>query len=171
MSCHSNSKACVKDVVRAIIDAQDEVADRDCCSTGCDQSIAELLSPSGTNGNNATTIPFLLYCDCKPFIGTGLVRDNGTYDCIETPVFKACKFVEGSDTCVQLELLQPVYDASVSQNCVRKDGLCSLLEGVTDFYSTRVCITVDLNCFCAISCLDPIRPLSNLPVTRCSSMD
>ncbi|MFQ3544019.1 CotY/CotZ family spore coat protein [Halobacillus rhizosphaerae] len=177
MSCHSSKGSnCVKDVVRAIVDAQDEVAGRDCCSTGCDRSIAELLSPSSGNGNNATTIPFILYCGCKPFFGSGVERvTNGTsrYHCVESPVFRACKFVEDSDNCVQLELLQPVHGsaASCTRQCDSNRDVCDFLNNVVDFYATGICITVDLDCFCAISCLDPIRPTTTAPMRAMHSKD
>ncbi|MUK89466.1 spore coat protein [Ornithinibacillus sp. L9] len=107
MSCsRSRQGDCVCDVVRKIVKAQDEVAvvtNDNCCTTGCKQSIDQLLSP--VNGPVDTTIPFLLYCkgDCDLFVATG-IRDNNLFECVETAVFRAKKI--DKDCCAVLELLE-----------------------------------------------------------------
>jgi hypothetical protein len=154
---------CVRDTVKEIIRAQNEVAERDnCCDVSCERSIRELLSPA-TADNGNTTIPFTLICkDCKPFIGNGLKHYNGSYHCIKTPFFRAKKFVEGSNSCVKLELLKPM---NTQPPCVLqerkhdKKDVCDFVNGLTGFYETGVCITVDLDCFCGISCLRPTTPV------------
>ena len=164
-SCHSKGSRCVKDVLKEIIRAQNEVADRDHgCSTSCERSIRDLLSPAGANGNGDTTVPFTLYCkDCKPFFASGLRKKTGPgYYCIETPVFRAVKFVD--DHCVKLELLKPVPQYSHyswKKKCDK--SVCDVLDHVEYFESTGICTTVDVNCFCGITCLDTItpRPFSN----------
>ncbi|WP_232824250.1 CotY/CotZ family spore coat protein [Paraliobacillus zengyii] len=171
MSTNLNTEfdQCVCDIVQQIVDAQDEVANNNNhCVTSCEQSIQQLLSPQTqtVNGTN-TTIPFILYCqDCKPFIGNGVFQDelgksgNTYFGCVETPIFRAKKFVEGSECCVKLELLLPVT-AGGSTPCPGGRDVCDYFPGnsIKDFQSTGICITVDLNCFCSITCLDPITPL------------
>lgn len=170
MSCNGNS-TCVCNVVRDIVSAQDEVTNNNggCCSTSCEQSIRDLLSPS-TGNNNATgytTIPFILYCkeNCSPFISSSVYQapigntGNTYFGCVETPVFRAKKFVDDGDCCVILELLLPATEGGATID--RGNEVCDFFPGNSrrDFQATGICITVDLNCFCAIQCLDPITPL------------
>ncbi|WP_138415999.1 CotY/CotZ family spore coat protein [Aquibacillus sediminis] len=166
---------CVCEVVRDIVDAQDAVVNNHRCTTSCKKSINQLLSPQADDMVN-TTIPFILYCkDCHPFIGSGVFQGelggsgNTFLGCVETPIFRAVKFVDGSDCCVKLELLLPVTqggstpgptDSGVSDVCRFFPG-----RSIRDLQSTGICLTVDLNCFCGITCLDPItpRPVSEFP--------
>ncbi|WP_047983045.1 CotY/CotZ family spore coat protein [Ornithinibacillus californiensis] len=179
MSCCSHGKQsgeCVCDVVRKIVRAQNEVAaaQDDCCTTGCENSIEQLLSPTTANGNGPTTIPFLLYCkgDCDLFFATAVARNggtpaaaaangNGVFDCVETPVFKAKKFKKGC--CVELELL--LFETANGShtplfNTPSTNGDCFIPANTTgNFVETGICITVDLHCYCAIQCLDPVTPV------------
>lgn len=169
MSCKGKGLSeCVCDTVRRIIKAQDEVAGTDnCCSTGCEQSIRDLLSPTA-NGNGPTTIPFFLYCkgDCDPFIGSGVFRQrigqsqNFALRCVQSPIFRAKKFVDKGECCVQLELLLPVTEGGSTPG-ERGKTVCSYFPGnsIRDLQATGICITVDLDCFCGIACLDPTTPI------------
>ncbi|SEI02657.1 spore coat protein Z [Halobacillus karajensis] len=171
-SCHSKGKGnCVREVLDEIIKAQDEVASRDnCCDVSCERSIRELLSPTGNgNGNGPTIVPFILYCkDCKPFIGSSVVRrqlgmsPNFALECLESPIFKAKKFVDGKKDCVKLELLIPVTQGGSQPGpSGKRNRVCDYFPGgsVRNLRSTGVCITVDLDCFCSITCLEPTTPL------------
>lgn len=182
------SNHCVVDVVRKIVKAQREAvrAGEDTCLTSCERSIEDLLNEFEPNRRRLrhNTIPFILYCrkGCKPFIGSGIVRSSSrrSFTCIESPVFRVKNFVRGSDHCAVLELLKPVrtniapgpastgdsdgtdpnkllYAEADSSSC----SVCDFFNGrrINNFQSTGICITVDLNCFCGITCLDPITPL------------
>ncbi|MGM8365037.1 CotY/CotZ family spore coat protein [Virgibacillus sp. W0181] len=172
MSCENSQ--CVCGIVREIVAAQDEVSNNNgngCCSTGCEESIRELLSPTVNGNNNGNdTIPFMLYCkgDCSTFIASGVRKlplgggASGTYfDCFETPIFKAKKFVEGDDgCCVQLELMRAVTEGGAAID--RGDEACDFFPGNSRraIRATGVCITVDLNSFSGIACLDSCTPMS-----------
>ncbi|MEN2768817.1 CotY/CotZ family spore coat protein [Ornithinibacillus xuwenensis] len=168
MSCSHGKQSgeCVCDVVRKIVKAQDEVAaamDNNCCTTGCEQSIRDLLSPATANGN--TTIPFLLYCkgDCDLFFATGVAQNgNGAaFDCIETPVFRAKKFKKGC--CVELELLEFETNSGGGGSLIpTPQDNCDFIppNATGDFVETGICITVDLHHFIAIQCLAPTTPVS-----------
>lgn len=166
---------CVYDIVAEIIEGQDEVADNNnsngCCHSSCEQSIKDLLSGGSNNNNNGgpTTVPFMLYCkgDCKPFFGNGIYSGNnnngGFFNCVESPVFRAKKFVNEGSHCVRLELLLPVTaDGSFPGPIAGANPVCQYFPdcNITDFQATGVCITVDLNHFFAISCLDAVTPIS-----------
>lgn len=186
---NSHSGQCVKEVVRGIVRAQRKVAeaevDNGSCTTSCERSIDELLSPTVERPSRPrhNTIPFMLYCknSCKPFMGSGLIKtENGFYNCVESPVFRVKKFVGGSESCVIIELLEPtrrsrsnndnissnegnvqqashVHGGQQGCNCGCGGSVCQVLgTGIRSFRATGICITIDLNCFCGISCLDPI---------------
>ncbi|ASN04421.1 CotY/CotZ family spore coat protein [Virgibacillus necropolis] len=163
-----SSDDCVCDVVRNIVKAQDQVADN-ICSSSCYRSIQQLRGKG--NGLQNTTIPFILYCSgtCKPFIGSGVFQaplDTNAetfFGCIETPIFRAKQFVENNDCCVKLELLLPISEGyqvkSYHMDNVSK--VCSFFsedDPVTDFMATGICLTVNLEHFLGITCLDPIIP-------------
>lgn len=167
------SDDCVKSVVRRIIEAQDKVGGNS-CSSGCDSSIHQLLSQKTGDDMDLinTTIPFILYCSgtCGPFIGSGIFKVPGgpnrrtSFGCVETPIFRAKDFVKGSDSCVRLELLVPVSDGCEVPipPLDTQSTVCPFFptdHPVTDFQATGICLTVDLEHFLAISCLDPITPI------------
>lgn len=180
---HSNSYGgndCVTDIVRRIAKAQREAveSDTDSCVTSCEQSIEDLLSPCrDRRPSRHTTIPFMLVCkdSCKTFIGSGFIKGRGNFMCVESPVFKVRGFVRGSNHCVRLELLTPVYSRRRDGESTEEtkqfshhggnsscDGsICNYFGGrpIENFRETGVCITVDLRCFCGVSCLDPITPV------------
>lgn len=172
-----NRRDCVRDVIRRIIDAQRKVEDTTSivCATSCERSIEDLLSPSRDHRRpRHTTIPFMLINKLgKPFIGSGIVNRDGDggrrdfFECIESPVFRVRNFTRGSDNCVVLELLKPVHRRHDGEGHEHKHHssahatACDFFEGrrIHNFRSTGVCITVDLDCFCGITCLDPITPI------------
>jgi len=185
-SGHYDYHHCIKDTVRRIVKAQRKAVESDSvtCYTSCEQSIDDLLSPRPERRRpRHTTIPFMLVCQdgCDYFKRNGFVkrRDGGReyFDCIQSPVFKARGFADGSDNCVKLELLLPIrggYPRSDADSG-RKDDFdgkrsrptsgnmsspCDFFSGgrIYNFRETGVCITVDLDCFCGITCLDPITP-------------
>lgn len=173
---------CVKDTVKKILDAQQRATDH--CISSCDTAIDDLLSPgSHHRPHRYDTIPFMLFTkDCvKPFVGSGFTswqgRDayrRGNFRCVESSIFKVKGFKKGNDNCVTLELLEPrqrrsVYDGSQGDGDTGGDTMyhgsdcgCSVCKRYGDHYFdsfclTGICITVDLDCFCGISCLDPVR--------------
>ena len=161
---------CVCNVVKNIVNVQDEAADD--CSLSCGTFFQQLKSGGNEMNNRHTTIPFMLYCDgaCEPFIGNGVFqapkgRNRETFfGCVETPIFRAKRFVKDSNCCVILELLLPVneYCEAKQPPTESRNTVCSFFPGddpITDFQATGICLTVDLEKFIAITCLDPITPL------------
>lgn len=85
------------------------------------------------------TIPFLLYSinENNPFIAY--------HNCIATPFFRLEKLDEET-CCAELSLLEAI------------DMEGNLADPFDDFYAlrkTKVCINVNLNCFCVINPLPP----------------
>lgn len=182
MSCGTRnvggSGSCIRDIVKKIIDAQRKVAGTDAvtCVTSCEQSIEELLSPSHDHRpTRHTTIPIMLFDGCgKAFVGSGFVRsESGNrrshLKCVESPVFKVKGFAPNSSNCVRVEILLPVYargsegsDGNHTDcHTSKKHGPCSYFgnKPIRNFRETGLCITIDLDCFCGITCLDPITPI------------
>ncbi|GAA0604054.1 exosporium assembly protein ExsY [Virgibacillus siamensis] len=180
MSCYKNRRMheqkhsyndCVCDVVRKIVEAQDEVEENGCCGS-CDSAVQQLRKGRPNNGPVNTTVPFILYCagDCEPFFGSGVFKSPGYYNreafygCVESPIFRAKQFVRGSNCCVKLELLLPVTDCEIIMTKVEdcNSAISHYFpadDPVTGFQATGICITVDLNNFTGITCLDPITPI------------
>ncbi|MGM8364362.1 CotY/CotZ family spore coat protein [Virgibacillus sp. W0181] len=156
---------CVCDVVRAIADAQEDVVDM-ACDVSCSKSISNLLEP--VSRNNLDTVPFILYGkDLQPFKGFGadIQIKNGKpiFDCTESFIFRVKEVSD--DCCAVLELL--TFDAVEPSKPGDQDGAecnddpCEQLDWkyVNDLNRTGICITVDLNCFCAITCLPAVSVL------------
>ncbi|TRM11278.1 spore coat protein [Lentibacillus cibarius] len=165
---------CVCNIVREIIEAQDQVTNNNdgCCTTSCEGSIQDLLRPEMNNNNNGPdTVPFILYCegDCNPFIASGVYRDvvagtNATFfNCLQSPILRAKEFTDENECCVRLELLAPVNSAG-DVTFDEGEDVCGFFsedtgERARGFIATGICITVDLNTFNGIQCLDAVTPL------------
>ncbi|ENH95918.1 spore coat protein [Gracilibacillus halophilus YIM-C55.5] len=149
----STSNECVCEVVEAIADAQDDVLDQN-CDISCNRSIQSLVSPG--SGQGLDTVPFMLFDKKgKPFKGIGVdIENNGRpeFQCVESFIFRVS---EVDDCCAVVELL--VFDDDPTPG----DDPCEQLDGedVEDLERTGICITVDLTCFCAITCLPAVSVL------------
>ncbi|QHE51481.1 CotY/CotZ family spore coat protein [Pontibacillus sp. HMF3514] len=140
--------SCVCDILKEIVDAQNDVTDD--CNSSCEQSINELMGDVG--GNSLDTVPVILYCkDCKPFKGFG-ARRGEIGDIRESFIFRV-KEVDEDCECALLELLldpSAKDDKPDSPSCQKTD----------DLTATGICITVDLRCFCHITCLPAIDAMA-----------
>ncbi|GGA74161.1 CotY/CotZ family spore coat protein [Ornithinibacillus halotolerans] len=136
---------CVCEVLRDIVDAQNDVIEN-CCDSSCEQSINDLLGETDP-GTGLDTVPVLLYnkCDGKPFKGYGAKR--GRIHDIKSSFYFRVKTVD-DDCCAVLELLRDPKD----QDCVTDP--CAQFTG--NLENTGICITVDLTCFCHVTCLPAI---------------
>ncbi|GAA5416618.1 spore coat protein Z [Paraliobacillus ryukyuensis] len=139
-----DSGSCVADILREIADAQSDLLSD--CTTSCEQSIADLLGDTSPS-SNLDTVPVLLYCkDCKPFKGYGVpVEDLG--DAFASFYFRV-KSIDDKN-CAVLELLREEEDH-------KKDPHSPVEQDTSDLEVTGVCITVDVDCFCHITCLPAI---------------
>ncbi|WP_458414285.1 CotY/CotZ family spore coat protein [Schinkia sp. CFF1] len=156
---------CVCDVVRAIAEAQNEVIEN-VCDVSCERSIESLLDPAAANDLN--TVPFILYGqDLMPFKGFGIDflrnknnQNNVQFECIESFIFRV-KTVD-EDCCAVIELLafgQNQGGGGGNNNKNNQDeNPCNQINGqkLEDLVGTGICITVDLSCFCAITCLPAV---------------
>ncbi|HHW39033.1 MAG TPA: hypothetical protein GXX18_17675 [Bacillales bacterium] len=153
--CHeehdNDDKDCICSIVKRILKAQEMVDD--CrCRVSCERSIRQLHTPYECPP--ADTIPFTLTCGCDLFCGKGAIYSrHGNFCLISSPFFRVKKV--DHHCCAVLELLWPTFDGEPIKGpltCRDNNFPCNDFNG---FIGTGVCITVDLSCFCSISCLKP----------------
>ncbi|KAA6476107.1 CotY/CotZ family spore coat protein [Bacillus swezeyi] len=134
---------CVCEAVENIHDLQNAI-DEEGCPTSC---FSNLLSPTRHLGD---TIPFILYTSkSKPFVAFGNVGELQAGPCFSTVFFR----VENIDNCCATLRLLIAFDEHrrVLDFTDDKDKICDVFR----LEKTSFCIEVDLECFCAIECLNP----------------
>lgn len=138
--------SCVCDILKEISRAQSDVVEN-CCDTSCERSISDLLGET-EDRNGLDTVPVILYCkdSCKPFKGYG-AHSNNIGNVVSSFYFRV-KSVD-DDCCAVLELLR---DAS----CDSKNPSNPIDQKTNNLRTTGICMTVDLNCFCHVTCLPAI---------------
>ncbi|MDG5473011.1 CotY/CotZ family spore coat protein [Jeotgalibacillus sp. ET6] len=154
----SGFEGCVCEVVRAIKDIQDNAVEEECqpCLTSCFlEPLGDLTSPS--RRRPADTRVFILKTkDGSPFHAFYRDGDRFDHDCISIyfrveSIFDNC--------CATLRVLEPKDkegdEVDLLSDCGSKINLKKLCK-VYDFESTDSCITVDLNCFCAVQCIKDV---------------
>lgn len=156
MGCGKNFDTgnCVADILKDIVAAQNDIVEN-CCDTSCDQSISDLLGES-ENNNGLDTVPVILYCkDCKPFKGFGAPKVHHKIgDIVASFIFRVKKVDD--ENCAVLELL-----LSDGDTC-GPDHLKDPTEQDTKHLeATGICISVDLDCFCHVTCLPAISAFNN----------
>jgi hypothetical protein len=150
---------CVDEVLEAILKAQNKVKKRNECKNSCKESINDLLNEDKKPKKN--TIPFILYCGCEPFKGTGVTTffhgqsKKKKFACVSSFIFR---IKELDNNCAVLELLAFKPDKS-SSGKGDEHSPCDQIhcENVDDLVKTGICINVDLSCFCGITCLPAVR--------------
>jgi hypothetical protein len=175
MSCKDNDKKrnhCVCDVVKFINDLQDCATNT--CPTGCDVPFL------GANPNVplANTRPFLLYLANGELFRVPAFNNNmmavmsqqanqdgnqnqnknaQINNCQDTVVFRVESVDD--DCCAVLRALVPVNNGK-DNNKNNQNTFCELVDSDM-FVASNTCVTVDLDCFCAIQCLRDVH-VSNL---------
>jgi len=144
-----SSGSCVCDVLREIDRAQEDISNNNnCCDSSCDRSISDLLGETEEERNGLDTVPVILYCrdSCKPFKGYGAHPRH--IDNLMSSFYFRVKSVD-DDCCAVLELLK-------DRGCSSKDPHSPMEQETGRLRGTGICITVDVNCFCHITCLPAI---------------
>lgn len=153
MGCGKNydTGSCVADILKDIVDAQNDIVEN-CCDTSCEQSINDLLCTNEVT-NDLDTVPVILYCkDCKPFKGFGTTKNhhNKMNPILSSFIFGVKKV--DKNNCAILELL-----LSDGESCGFDHMKDPTDQNTDDLEATGICITVDLDCFCHVTCLPAIR--------------
>lgn len=144
-------KGCICEVVRAIKDIQDTVIEEECeCPKNC------FLEPLGSLVSPATTPP----ADTRVFIlktadGSPFHAFFKSHDCACVSIFFRVEDIF-DNCCATLRVLRPTKKNTddVTLDLVKGTGIdLSAFCNLGGFEATDDCITVDLNCFCAIQCI------------------
>lgn len=163
MSCKKHgheSENCVCAILSNIADVQDQVdpipPEESDCIVSCENSIQELLAPiTPPTPPGPNTIPVILYCGCDPFKGFGVKKNaGGIFECVQTFVFRVSSVDE--ECCAVLELLEtvpPTPPGTILPDV--PETPCEQFPAKR-FRRTGICITMDLNCFCGVTCLEAV---------------
>lgn len=154
-SCQN--KQCVKTILEKILHIQNKSkqTSKNRCPTVCD-------APLGGQALNIT-IPFILYCHCKPFKVEGVttVFDHCSgkekFVCFSTYILT---IIQIKSNCAVFELLKFKHPHEPLANCGKIEATpCHQLhaENVEDLISTGVCVTMELENFTGIQCLPTIQ--------------
>ncbi|WP_051348538.1 CotY/CotZ family spore coat protein [Peribacillus kribbensis] len=192
MSCGSNFETsnCVCETLLAIAEAQEQVnpdhhhpGSPSTCTTSCNRSIRELLGGvSGHHGNGNVspfnTIPVILTSKSTalPYLGLGFRRETsyGSHHSnlvlFETIVFRVVDVCPDT-CCATLELLTTECLIDIRDDLADLDSLVAKIQTIAaaidePFLSTGICITVDLDCFCAVACLPATTVIAADHVTK-----
>lgn len=150
---------CVCEVVRAIKDIQDNAADVCECPSNCFLEPLGALSPSRRRNDRPDTRVFVLKtADGSPFHAFFF---NGNNNGCVSIFFRVEEIFD--NCCAVLRVLEPVkYGEKNNQGdntvelakdcCIDLTKVCE----VDFFRRTNDCVTVDLNCFCAVQCITDI---------------
>lgn len=148
------NEGCVCDVVRAIKDIQDQATRDDCpgCPTSCFlEPLGGIVSPARNQAD--TRVFMLLNKDGTPFKAFFRDRDRCDNDCFSVffrveDIFDTC--------CATLRVLEPLDRERNEVDLLNDDGTKIDLRQICKVRNWRLtgsCVTVDLNCFCAIECI------------------
>ncbi len=154
--CHDehdkDDKDCICSTIKRILKAQEEV-DECQCRVSCERSIRQMLAPNDCPPAN--TVPFTLTCGCDLFFGKAAIYGkSGNFCLISSPFFKVKKV--DRNCCAVLELLWPTCNGKPYEGYLKcKDHHSFPCHDFNGFIGTGACITVDLSCFCSISCHKP----------------
>lgn len=137
---------CVCDVLKEIARAQRDINEFE-CDTSCEKSISDLLGEREER-NSLDTVPVLLYCHdgCHPFKGYGAHPRNIAK--VVSSFYFRVKSVS-DDCCAVLEILRDPSDSNLNPKCPTE-------QHTKHLRSTGICITVDVKCFCHVTCLPAI---------------
>lgn len=148
-----NERGCVCEVVRAILDIQNQANDEDCptCTTNCFlEPLGGIVSPARKAAD--TRVFKLLTKTGMPFMAQ---FSSDLYEHCTSVFFRVEDIFD--DCCATLRVLVPLYEhggyaVNLLSDCGTKLNLGELCE-VNHFAPSDSCITVDLNCFCAVQCV------------------
>lgn len=153
---HSSS-GCVCEVVRAILDIQNEAVQDECssCTTNCFlEPLGGIVSPARSSAD--TRVFTLLNKNGQPFLAH-FSTDESTDIC--TSIYFRVEDVF-SNCCATLRVLVPLNDNEHIVDLLSHDGTKFNFRAacdVTDFAASDSCITVDLECFCAVQCIADVN--------------
>jgi len=152
----ASSSGCVCEVVRAILEIQNAAVQDECssCTTNCFlEPLGGIVSPARNSVD--TRVFTLLNKDGSPFFAT-FSTSNDDSACVSI-YFRVEDIFDGC--CATLRVLVPKNDNDCTVDLLNNEGTAiSFREvcSVTQFEASDSCVTVDLDCFCAVQCIDDV---------------
>lgn len=146
---------CVCEVVRAILEIQNQATNDECssCTTNCFlEPLGGIVSPARKSAD--TRVFTLLTNTGKPFMATFSSED---YEDVCVSIYFRVEDIF-DDCCATLRVLIPLsddYPVDLLAECGTKVSLHKVCD-VNNFVASDSCITVDLSCFCAVQCIEDI---------------
>ncbi|MFJ7950875.1 CotY/CotZ family spore coat protein [Lysinibacillus sp. NPDC096418] len=164
----SRNAGCVCDVVRAILDIQNQAVQDECspCTSNCFlEPLGGIVSPVRSHADTRVFMlltkdgtPFKAFFNmnhsCKSNHDKNSNNKSSKSDNCTSVFFRVEDMFD--DCCATLRVLEPIDDDNRTADLLGDDGCCidmGKLCDVTDWESTESCITVDLSCFCAVQCI------------------
>ena len=144
---------CVCEVVRAILEIQNQATNDECsgCTTNCFlEPLGGIVSPARKSAD--TRVFKLLTNTGKPFMAT---FSSDKYDDVCVSMYFRVEDMF-DDCCATLRVLIPLAEDEESVNLLAECGTQIDLHCVCDvagFAPSNSCVTVDLSCFCAVQCV------------------
>lgn len=154
---HHSSRGCVCEVVRAILEIQNAAVQDDCnrCTTNCFlEPLGGIVNPARSNAD--TRVFTLLNKDGSPFFATFSTTNGAPCPCVSI-YFRVEDIFDGC--CATLRVLIPLDDNGNPVDLLNDYGTAIDFRQVcrvTQFEASDSCITVDLDCFCAVQCIDDV---------------
>lgn len=148
---------CVCEVVRAILDIQNQAVRNDCstCTTNCFlEPLGGIVSPARSAAD--TRVFTLLTKTGTPFVAS--FSSDSVEEVCASIYFRVEDIFE--DCCATLRVLIPLDDSRDPVDLLTEDGSRVSLRAACDvvnFIASDSCITVDLSCFCAVQCIADVN--------------
>ncbi|AWE06463.1 spore coat protein CotZ [Lysinibacillus sp. 2017] len=153
----TSNRGCVCEVVRAILEIQNAAVQDECsnCTTNCFlEPLGGIVNPARSSVD--TRVFTLLTKDGSPFFAQFSTSDGDCEPCVSI-YFRVEDVFDGC--CATLRVLVPLDENEDPVDLLNDDGTkISLREvcKVTQFATSESCVTVDLDCFCAVQCIDDV---------------
>ena len=147
---------CVCEVVRAILEIQNAAVQDECstCTTNCFlEPLGGIVNPARSSAD--TRVFTLLNKDGSPFFATFSTTGDEPH-CVSI-YFRVEDIFDGC--CATLRVLVPEDDNGRTVDLLNNDGTAISFRDVcrvTQFKASDSCVTVDLDCFCAVQCIDDV---------------
>lgn len=157
-SNHASNRGCVCEVVRSILEIQNAAVQDECtsCTTSCFlEPLGGIVSPARPSAD--TRVFMLLTKSGCPFFSTFSSSNTGCDVC--TSVYFRVEHVFDS-CCATLRVLIPLDECGDPVQLLHDHGCEIDMRRVCDvakFAASDSCITVDLDCFCAVQCVADVN--------------
>lgn len=156
-SSKNSHSGCVCSVVEAILDIQNQAVQDECrpCLTNCFmEPLGSIVSPVTTNAD--TRVFMLITKTGAPFMS--FFKNTETEEPCTSVFYRVEDVFE--DCCATLRVLKPLTSTGCTVDILNNEGTAVDLRtlcDVTAWEATDTCITVDLDCFCAVQCIADVN--------------